>query len=150
MTKIVPPDTFYVKYSKFQIFRFFYKRSYQSREFQNVITSEPDWTMTFSKKPLFLFMNSFQISSTWFIWPWPPYRLKIAFHDKLMMVNVVEHNKRNILKIILFALCPVLDIWRELETSFSHFAVIWLLICRVELDWSFLKLLNIIRGIFWK
>ena len=63
-----------VKYSKFQIF---YKKSYQNCELQNAITSERGWVLTFHKKSLFSLMEIFQISSTWFFWPWPRYRLNV-------------------------------------------------------------------------
>ena len=76
-TKIATPDTFCVKYFKFQFFGIFYKRSYQNRELQNAITSERGWILTFRKKLLFLLIEIFQMSSTWFFWPWPPYRLKL-------------------------------------------------------------------------
>ena len=74
-TKNATPDTFCVKYSKFHIFVFFYKRFYVTHELKKGITSESGWILTFCKKPLFHHVEICQISSTWFFWPWPPYRL---------------------------------------------------------------------------
>ena len=54
--------------------------------------------------------------------------------------------------------CSVSDIWSHLETSLSHYSVMWLLNCRFkslnlvytrQIYCNWIKLLNMIRNIFW-
>ena len=75
--KLQPLIRFVKNILNFRFSVFFYNRSYQSGELQNVITSRRGWIMTF-RKSMFPFVEIFQISSTWFFWPWPP---PIALRD---------------------------------------------------------------------